>query len=71
MVSLYIKTSGGRTVLIESSSNETISSIKQRVFEKELVRVMNLSFQGTQLDDDKTLSYYKIDKTHGFIILYS
>jgi hypothetical protein len=72
MVKLYVKTSGGRTVLIEEAgANETIEAIKQRVFEKELVRVGKLSFNGAQLDDDKTLGYYAIDKSPGFIMLYS
>jgi len=71
MVLLYVKTSGGRTVLIEAGSSESIESIKQRVFEKELVRVEKLSFNGTQLEDDKTLSHYKIEKFLGFVMLYT
>lgn len=62
--SVFCKTLTGKTITLDVNSNDTIAVVKQKISEKEGVSAteQRLIFSGKQLEDNKTLADYNIQK---------
>lgn len=60
---IFIKTLQGKTMTLDVNNNDSILSIKDKIFEKEGIPVdqQRLVFNGKQLEDDNTIQDYGID----------
>jgi len=61
---IYIKTLTGKTIRIAAVANDSIVSIKRKIEEKEAIppAQQRLIYAGQQLEDNKTLADYNIQK---------
>ncbi len=61
---IFVKTQTGKTITIEVEPTDSIEAVKEKIFEKEGILPENqrLIFNGEQLDEEKTLSDYNIQK---------
>lgn len=61
----YIKTLTGKTIVVHLSSDDTVLMMKQAIEEVEGVPVeqQRLIFAGKQLEDDRQLTDYNIQKS--------
>jgi ubiquitin C len=62
MLQIFVKTLTGKIIMLDVESVSTIESVKAKIFDKVGIPPyqQSLSFEGNQLEDEKTLPYYNL-----------
>ena len=61
---MFVKTLAGKTITLTVKPSDSIDNIKQTIYNQERIseQKQRLIFTGKQLENGRTLAYYKIQK---------
>lgn len=61
---IFVKTVNGKTIAVDVEPSDSVQSLKQTIFDREGIKVdeQRLIYAGKQLDDERTIDDYGIQK---------
>ena len=64
IIKIFFKASSGKIITLYVESSDTIENVKKKLYKKEGIKPneQRYKFESRQLEDNKTIGYYKIKK---------